>query len=417
MKEKIAFVINEFPQPSETFIVNQITALIQTGRSIDILASELLDTRNSSQADLLARHELIKATSVFPEAPPNFYQRLTRALRIFRDSPPVKRRALLRSFNIFTYRRAALNLDGFYQGARFVEHGDYPLYHAQYGPNGRAAAIAKELGIIRGKIITTFHGYDAHCRPGQVDSLSKFYRPLFTHGDLFTANTDYLAAQLRRIGCPDDKIRLVPMGIDTSFFYPSEQSYTPGTDVVHLLSVGRLVNWKGHHLGIKAVADILSTNHKAHYTIIGEGPERLKLQALIDKYGIDNRVTLVGVKNQEEVRDYMRNSDIFLMTSTHDLHGRRETQGIVSAEAQACGLPVVAFRSGGIGSTIKHGLSGLLVEENDITGFTKAVVELIGSPFRRKNMGRAGVDFICRNYSLDVTARAINALYNNLLEK
>ncbi|MDH4318413.1 MAG: glycosyltransferase [Desulfobulbaceae bacterium] len=416
MKTTIAFVINAFPQPSETFIANQITALIQTGRSIDILANELLDIGNSSQTDLLARYDLMKATSVFPETPSNFYQRLTRALQILRDSTPVKRFALLKSLNVFTYRRAALNLDAFYQGARFVRHGDYPLYHAQYGPNGRAAAIAKELGLIRGKIITTFHGYDAHCRLGQVASLVKFYRPLFTHGDLFTANTDYLAAQLCRIGCPEDKIRVVPMGIDTSFFHPSVQNLRRPTDPIRLLSVGRLVGWKGHHLGIKAVTDILSTNQEVHYTIIGDGPEKSNLQILIDKYGIDNQVTLVGMKNQEEVRNYMQNSDIFLMTSTHDDHGRRETQGMVSAEAQACGLPVVAFLSGGIGSTIRHDLTGLLVEENDTSGFTKAIIDLIDNPLRRKTMGRAGVDFIKKNYSLDVTARAINELYCNLLE-
>ena len=414
MDKEIAFVINGFPHTSETFIVNQLISAIKGGWDVAILANNLLDINNSSQQELLQQYKLIEATFISPLPPGSIIKRIAYFIQIFNKLPVKQQRTLLGSFNVASFRRGALTLETFFHGARFVGHENYHIYHAQYGPNGRSAVIAKQLGIIRGSIITTFHGYDAHHTETNEKSLKKFYQPLFSHGDLFTANTPYLADQLRHLGCPTEKITILPMGIDTTFFTPQSPPPKQQPDLpLRLLSVGRLIDWKGHHHGIEVIKKLVMANHRVHYTIIGDGPEKGNLVRLINRLGLTKYVRLTGAKSQQDVRDEMRNSDIFLMTSTCDKSGRRETQGMVSGEAQACGLPVVAFQSGGVGYTLKHGVTGLLVTEEDVDGFVQAVITLINTPLMRGEMGRAGVSFIRRTYSLEATGRALCKLYDN----
>jgi len=414
--KEIAFVINGFPHTSETFIVNQIVAAIKGGHTISILAEHLQDIESSSQSELLKLYHLMESTSVFSKPAGGLCQNISLFFKILQNLPPKQRRILLKAFNVFTYRRDALTLDAFYHGARFIGHENNLIYHAQYGPNGRAAAIAKQLGIIRGKIITSFHGYDAHCDETNQKSLEKFYRPLFKWGDVFTANTHYLVDLLRRMGCPPEKISLLPMGVDTTLFSPTQKKNRPLTNrPIQLLSVGRLIYLKGHHLGLEIIKKIVTNKLTVNYTIIGDGPEKENLLKQIDRLGLHDYVKLVGKKNQKEVRDYMRNCDIFLMTSTGDNTGRRETQGMVNAEAQACGIPVVAFNSGGVGYTIDQGVSGILVEEENTNHFAQAVIDLINNPIQRETMGLAAVNFIQKNYSLDTTSRILNSIYDKVL--
>ena len=93
-----------------------------------------------------------------------------------------------------------------------------------------------------------------------------------------------------------------------------------------MVSVGRLVKWKNYDVGIQAVGNLVKEGFNLEYFIIGDGSERDKLQRLIEKLNLKVHVKLLGAKTQSEIKKRLQESDAFLMTSTFDECGRRETQ-------------------------------------------------------------------------------------------
>jgi len=314
--KKIAFLLNRFPLKSETFIINQILNAHNAGYEIRIFPQILENLEDASLPEIIEHYGLMD--KVIKPIPFRFYRlkRIKCLLTTLHNGPPKLLRYLIKSLNLFRFGIPGISLFVFHKIVQFQGNLGFDIFHCQYGPNGLIAAWLKELGLLDGKIITTFHGFDAHFKDpyfmNYYYSPTRIWSPLvFKHSDLITVNTPYLLRQLVILGADPNKIELLPMGVDTSFFLPNENRRKQ--ENIQLLSVGRLVKWKGHELGIQVV---------------------------------DN--------------------DIFLMTSVRDNSGKREAQGIVTVEAQACGLPVVAFRSGGVPYTIEEGKTGYLAEEKNV---------------------------------------------------
>jgi colanic acid/amylovoran biosynthesis glycosyltransferase len=203
------------------------------------------------------------------------------------------------------------------------------------------------------------------------------------------------------------------MGVDTSFFKPKQ--HPEKENRIKLISIGRIVKWKGHDLGIQAVNNLVKEGFNPEYIIIGDGVERDNLKKLVEGLNLKNNVKLLGFKNQAEIKKYLQESDIFLMTSVYDKIGRRETQGVVTAEAQSCGLPVVAFRSGGIPYTLKEGKTGFLAEEKNVAEFTHHLRKLCTDDTLRKKMGQNARKFIEENFSNTKLAQKQLLLYEKVL--
>ncbi len=415
MRKKIYFIVSGFPTKSETFILNHILTAIRSGYSTRILASHRLTMEESSQQDLLRRYNVLRNTFTSPSSMPNNkFHRLMRASKLLVRSERGDLYAYIKALNILRFGRDGLNLSVLYHVDRFIKHKGADLYHAQFGPNGVAVANAKSVGIIKGKILTTFHGYDAHYNKRNLKDLKRYYRRLFAIGDMFTANTPYLAAQLTGLGCPKEKLKILSMGVDTDFFCPDD-SKRRGNPTIRLLSVGRLIELKGHSLGIDVVKLLVNRGYDIQYTIVGDGELKDQLQSKIECLRLEEKVQLFGAKSQEEIRDLMRNTDVFLMTSAYDKTGRREAQGVVTLEAQSCGLPIVGFRSGGVPYTIEEGKTGFLVDEMNIEAMAQKVAFLIENEKLRRAFGKSARDFVINNYSMNLCSGKLLDIYSELL--
>lgn len=401
---KIAFITNDFPILTETFILNLLTGLIDAGWDIDIVS------KNRSKDRIVHKdffqYQLEKRTTYFEI----FKKRMKRkknvlkiVLTCFHRNPQAVINALnLRKFGILD---AADNLFYLYP---FLKR-KYDLLHCQFGPNGCLAVNLKALGMAGQKILTTFHGYDAHFNRHTYAAQKLYYEQLFKQGDHFTANTPYLKEQLVRLGCPEKKITLLPMGVDTRYFVPCKAEKTD--DIIDLISVGRLSELKGHKFGIYAVKTLLDKGFPVRYTIIGMGDKKKELEGIIKNLGIGKHIRLIGPQTRKNVKMALQKSDIYLMTSVQDAEGRRETQGVVTAEAQACGLPVVGFRSGGVRYTMMEGQTGFLSEERDIDGFASSIQLLIENSELREKMGKNAVEFIQKEFSTEKMILKLSNLY------
>ena len=384
MKKSVAIKINAFPQISETFVVSNIIYAIRQGFNVKIFCDKFLSLSNSSQEDELQQYQIKQ--NIFPPIKPK--------KKIFAQFIQLSS-FLLNPRNVyFTFKYRAYKPKGFLKCAFILkqyEHVGYrQVFHIHFNNSLQTLVDIAKIGYINPSVIITFHGYDAFLETEEsFQSKYGFFYKKYVKA--VTVNSNYLKKAVLNIGVKEQLIRVVPIGFDTAIF-----SGTPKTIIknqqVEIVTVGRLVQLKGHLYGLKVIKRLKDKGYKVHYTIIGEGPERTNLENGIKSLGIEEYVTFTGVASQEHVKSFMEKSHIFLMTSTFDdVSKRREAFGLVSVEAQAMGLPVIGFKSGGFPDTIVEGKTGFAVEDRNYKDLTEKTLQLIENPLLYQAMSKAAI--------------------------
>lgn len=408
---KIAFIVGAFPKLSETFILNQITGLLDLGHDVDIFAQFNPEEEKVHQ-DVETYH-LMEQVHYF-DMPSNRLRRVLKAVYLLAVTFHKAPLAILKSFNIFKYGTQALSLRLFYIFLSFIKERDtYDIIHCHFGPNGIIGVQLKELGM-KGKIVTTFHGYDVNSYPKIAGE--DVYSDLFKGGDLFTANTSFTKQQIVRLGGHENKIVILPVGLRIERFTFSERKIQPrGT--INILTVGRLVEKKGHEYAIRAIAKVVAKHENILYTIAGDGDLRSELESLALELRIKEYVNFLGVATQNEVIKLYEQSHIFVLPSITASNGDREGQGLVLQEAQATGLPVVSTYHNGIPEGVVDGKSGFLAPEKDVDALAEKIEHLIEHPERWPEMGQFGRKFVEENYDIKKLNRKLVKIYEECLAK
>ena len=155
---KIAFIVGSFPVLSETFILNQITGLLVRGHEVHIYGSKPYET--SKVHPDVEKYQLLERTYYIPQIPNNYFLRFLKGLGFifsnFYKAPLV----LLQSFNIFKYGKRAASMRLLYSVIPLLESQPYDIIHCQFGMYGIDGMILRDVGAIKGKLITSFRGYD-----------------------------------------------------------------------------------------------------------------------------------------------------------------------------------------------------------------------------------------------------------------
>lgn len=158
-----------------------------------------------------------------------------------------------------------------------------------------------------------------------------------------------------------------------------------------ILSVGRLVERKGFDRVIEALGDI-NVAADWRYWIIGDGPDRERLLGLVAKYNLTDKVEFLGaVPEAWQLYQYYQASDIFVMVS-REINGDVEGFGIVFLEAGVFSKPVIGGRSGGVPEAVIDGVTGLLVDPNNVAAIRAAIVKLLTDEALAKQLGQQGYD-------------------------
>jgi len=400
----IAFIVDEFPSISQTFVLNQITGLLDRGHQVDVFTREIRVEKEHQHPDI-QRYRLLERTHHLG-CPIGRWSRVVHAadlcFRRMRANPG----AVLGALNVFRYGRCASSLTLLFQAAPFFRR--YDIVHCQFGHNGRLGAILKELGLQK-KLVVTFHGHDIRAGLASGGSL---YGELWDEVDCLIAISKYNHDHLLRFGGDPEKIVYHPVGIDCKRFSYKWRAADRGDDHrIKLLSVARLVEEKGLESGIRALHQLAQDAPEVsfRYDIIGEGPLRLRLQQLIDELLLSSRVHLLGAKSQDEVIQALHDSDILLAPSL------AEALPVSLMEAHAAGLPVLATRVGSVDQIVQDGISGYIVPPGDVTAFRRRLSDLIEEPEKRVAMGRRGRGHVEQHFDIDRLNDRLVSLYTNLL--
>jgi colanic acid/amylovoran biosynthesis glycosyltransferase len=397
----IAFIVDEFPSISETFVLNQITGLLERGHDVDVYARSLgaLDLYHPD----VRRYGLLQRTHRLA-CPANRWTRTVSGAKLCVKQMRRNARAVLGSLNIFRYGRGASSLTLLFETAPFFR--SYDIVHCQFGHNGKLGAILKRLGLQK-RVVVTFHGWDIRAA---LESGGALYGELWDQADCLIAISKYNRDHLLRFGGDPKKIVYHPVGIDCKRFVYQPRSTERGQPI-RLLSVARLVEEKGLEFGIRALHRLTKETPQLQirYDIIGEGPLRENLQRLLRELGLVHQVRLLGAKTQGEVIQALLESDILLAPSL------AEALPVSLMEAHAVGLPVVATAVGSVDQIVQHGKSGFLASPGDVSALCRHLSDLIQHSELRANMGRCGRAHVEQHYDIErLNDRLVN-LYENLL--
>ncbi|HFC53790.1 MAG TPA: colanic acid biosynthesis glycosyltransferase WcaL [Gammaproteobacteria bacterium] len=284
------------------------------------------------------------------------------------------------------------------------------VIHCQFGTLGPIALHLKRLGATDARLVVSFRGYDVTKYPKTHPGV---YRDLFKHADLCLPVSEALGRCLEEMGCAREKWLVHHSGIDCRKWKFSGRKLERD-EPVRVLTVGRLVEKKGVEYAIRAVARLLESDHDVRYTIVGDGPLRQSLEALITDLGIAHMVELAGWKSHEEVLRLLQRAHILLAPSVTASTGDQEGIPNSLKEAMALGLPVIGTTHGGIPELVEDGVSGLLVPERDVESLAEALERLTSQPELWPAMGRAGRKHVEAEFDREVLNDLLVQMYRGI---
>ena len=292
---------------------------------------------------------------------------------------------------------------------------DPVVMHAHFATDAvQALPIAKALRI---PLFVSLHGYDVtttdqHFRKSRQGRHYLRHRSrLFAQADWFLCVSSSILQAALKAGFPEEKLLIHYTGIDCARFAPS----TEPRDSKLILFVGRLVEKKGCEVLLRAMPAVQQRDPQAHVEIIGDGPLRPSLEALAKQLGV--HANFRGVQSSEEVRSSMSRARVLCNPSVKAANGDSEGFGMVFAEAQAVGTPVVSSRHAAIPEVVDNGVTGTLCPEHDSAAIASALSSYLEDDELWMRTSYQATRWVRRSFDIATRTRRLEDLFDAALEK
>jgi len=275
------------------------------------------------------------------------------------------------------------------------------LLHAHY---------ATSYGLLGAK--TRFHPFIISVWGSDVLDFPKSYfkrkllQSVLAKADHITAAGKFLAKAAERFLENNKKTMVTPFGVDTDIFKPRLRSQN------QYIVIGMTKNLEavyGQEYLIKALVQL--GNSCLKLLLVGDGPLQSKLKKLASDLNVSDRVEFAGQIAPSKIPTYLQQMDILVNPSL------RESFGVSVLEAQACEIPVIAGKVGGLPEVMQEGITGFLVPPGDVNAIAEKIELLASDENLRRRMGRAGRGFVAKNYDWNENAKIMEQLYDSLVKK
>ena len=404
---RIALVVGSFPALSETFVLWKVAGLIERGHEVVVLAERPGD---GGGHDVVKRYRLDEVVRYARRPGPHLRRRPGAAARWLTRTDAAGRSAR-RAVAPRRLGRLSWALGGPLFAGLLGGVGRVDAVSAEQGDLGRMCLLLRERGVFDAPLATCMIGRDCG-KPNLADGR---YRGLFDRGELLLPVAGRLRDDLIAAGADPARttVHRLPINLDLFRYAPPDPQ--AGGEPLRLLSVGRLVEKKGFDVGIEALAGLVQRGLDARYRIVGEGPERSRLEAVIREHGLEERVTLRGALPQSAVAEEIASCDLAVVPSRTAASGDAEGLPNVVNEALACGRPVVATRHAGIPEVVDASC-GRLCPENDAEALAAAVRAMLDERSRWPELARAGRERVEAMFDYRRVAERAEALYGSIAE-
>ncbi len=233
--------------------------------------------------------------------------------------------------------------------------------------------------------------------------------------DAVIVNSAAAASELAgRFGVPESKVENIGVGTDLERI----ESARPNEELRRDLGLGdskvvgivaKLSPVKGHRHFLKAAALMSKAYEDVNFLIVGDGPERTRLERTADELGLSEKVHFIGVR--DDVPAVLKLMDVLVLSSLS------EGSPNVVLEGMAAGVPVVAVRVGGVPEVVEDGVSGLLVDPGSAPGLSNAVLGLLNDADRAREMGKKGLAIAVENYDINRVVARVEDVLDELLKR
>lgn len=363
---KVAMVLNAFPVLSQTFILAQLTGLLDRGHEVHVFS------RNGPAGGVIqpvvGERGLYRRWWWLPVRGPQLEAWARR---------PNRARAAWTAAVWTRFRLPALPggswADAVFHRRMFRE---YDVIHAQFGPAAEWVLRLQEAGFLRGPVVASIRGYDASAA-----------LPWDRIARVLPSSASLRGLALER-GCPAEKCEVMVSGVDLERI-PFRPHLPAAGGAVRALFVGRLVEKKGLDDALRAVALLPPGGPGLELEVVGDGPEEGACRRLAEELGLGGRVRFLGARSHPEVLQRLGTADLLLAPSRS---AANDVEGAVNTvkEALAAGVPVVSTRHGGIPEVLHDGVHGRLVPERDPAALAGVLAAFLRDPSSWAGMVREG---------------------------
>lgn len=390
---RVAYVMSRFPKLTETFILNEMTAMEEAGVDIDVypLLRESAEVMHPEARPFVERAhfqpflsgEIVKANLWYVARRPRAY---LGALWALLSGTWRSRRYFIGALAFFP--KSALF-------ARQMAKDGVNHIHAHFASHPAAAAlvIQRLAGI---PFSFTAHGSDIHRDKTMLDKKvaeAAFVVPISTFNReviLEVCDAGY-----------ERKMIVIHCGVDTDIFQPGSPGPPPPLKV---LCIGTLHEVKGQSYLLNACRHLRADGLDVICHLVGDGPDRAMLQAQAGQSDLRGAVRFHGLMTRAEVTELLQAVDVVVAPSVPSRDGRREGIPVALMEAMACSVPVVASRLSGIPELVIDEETGLLTTPGDVDALAYAIRRLYEDPSLRARLGITGRAKIVGDFDLRANA-------------
>jgi colanic acid/amylovoran biosynthesis glycosyltransferase len=387
---RIAYLVSEYPAVSHTFILREVQRLRKANFEIHTASINLTDHPLSG----MTSEEQSEAAATFYVKREGISGALKAHTKVLLNSPMSYLRGFCFALSLggTDLRRLALALCYFVEAVilgRWMESRGLRHLHVHF------ANAASTAGLIASRIFPigfslTVHGPDEFYDAPGLRLAEKMAGATFA-----CCIGQFARSQLMKVSAPAqwNKFEIGPLGVDPLLFVPQPFRCLP--DTIQILCVGRLVPSKGQYILLAAVERLVRSHANVRLRLVGDGPDRERLERAIASKGLGRCVTLEGSVNQDHIRDYYRQADIFVLPSF------AEGIPVVLMEAMAMEVPCISTFVAGIPELVRNEIDGILIPPSDEQALAFSIGRLIEDPNLRRRLGAAGRQRVIEKYDLD----------------
>jgi phosphatidylinositol alpha-1,6-mannosyltransferase len=272
-----------------------------------------------------------------------------------------------------------------------------------------------------------FYRYIITCHGGEVTKALKWPHRIFLRSALkqaswLIAGNNFIRETLNRLRLPKTPVSVIGFGVDNDFFRPDlDAEFLKTKFNAHkktvLLTVAELKKRKGMDNTLQALASLDEDAKNFIFLIVGQGPDRERLEGLVKINGLEEQVYFTGPLSDKDLRFHYSLCDIYIMPNRAEADGDIEGFGIVFLEAAACEKPVIAGNSGGVPDAVVHGKTGFLVNPNSVDEIAEKITWLAHHPAEARAMGKNGRDRAASLFTWSAIASKTEMIYSKIFTR